>query len=405
MSVKLVWCHAARAARYGLVAVAAALLSGCFSAGGGGEDSPPAAASEEPIGTSAVLTNGGEAVAVVGSTYTTSVRVVAVDKRNSVVGYAASNATTGGAAPSITSAGVLSWAPNEADFQNTRSLSITARLATGSAQVVALPVRVLKERSIFSAALPANAGTLADPQGRYLLNVAPAVTGQAMSGTLELVEQFDAAGLFTFYVKAPASAEVTVLDAPSGDSAVNPATVSNAPADRKTTLATTTQACTSTTGAKEAAAPLCADIGAKLHKLLAGNLGLSATDAVSPLRGFGTSIFSTRSASFEFDYSIDGFTYKVRSQSNTRVFQVDGNCWTAAQCTTIAADVGSSQHLAPVILIHGFNLEREVGGGSSTWGSLAASLTAQGRPVFEFRWNTYMRFEEAAGALALLANP
>ena len=88
----------------------------------------------------------------------------------------------------------------------------------------------------------------------------------------------------------------------------------------------------------------------------------------------------------------------------SKAFQFDGNCLSTPECNNYTK--------APIILIHGFTAGDSVGGGQgqdSTWGSFGAELTKPrkdepnprgGHPVFELRWKTHMRFEEAAAKLA-----
>ncbi len=75
-----------------------------------------------------------------------------------------------------------------------------------------------------------------------------------------------------------------------------------------------------------------------------------------------------------------------------------GACNSAATCT---------QHTTakpPVLLIHGFNMGCELGGGEGTYGQTDQFVKNNlGVAVFEFKWNTCMRFSEAATLLGSAA--
>ena len=120
-------------------------------------------------------------------------------------------------------------------------------------------------------------------------------------------------------------------------------------------------------------------------------------------------VYTTRDASYQYVRRVDGAPGLdgVRElwspERRDNIFQIDANCQSAASCAAIRSTDGSAVQRSPVILVHGFNPIHGVGGGTGTWGALARTLTERGHPVFELRWMTYMRFEEAAGVLSMLS--
>lgn len=324
------------------------------------------------------------------------------DKRNAITGYAASSATAGGAAPLIDPSGALTWLPNDADFAGTTSLRLVVNLATGAPVEISLPVQVVNERLVHQEALPASSGSIADPQGRYLIKVEPEVPGTTMTGMLSIYERFNASGRYIYAIRTPTNpgVKVTVIYAPnlhsvpaSGATFANGAAIAksgrSAAGGRKRALASA------------GAAQWETDIGAALHPSLSGHFGqLASVGQVN--------VYTTRTVPFHYSWTNAlGFTWSFSAEPDQPNYQIDGNCKTATACDAIKDPAGVNR--SPIILIHGFNLihwfnsSKPFGGGEGTWGTLAETLRKRGHPVFELRWNTSMRFEEAAGVLAQLA--
>lgn len=326
-----------------------------------------------------------------GRVYTGMVQVAADDSRNSVVALAVSNATPGGAAPAIRADGLLTWTPNESDFSGTTSLTLTVSLATGQP----LAVNVRKERTVLDAPLPAAGGTLADADGRYLLSVTPVVSTQAMSGNLRLLELYAQDGSYetTIAVDTTSNASVVVLDAPVAP--LNSRQVTAAGASRAHALRAGAAMVAMPAGVADAAPGMLADVGA-----LIGGEGLSGTNG-GVLAAGQVNVWTTRSGVVQYSEP-SWWPWVTHLSQRAQVFQIDANCSGSGSCRALRAFDNTQLRRAPVILVHGFNVAQSVGGGSGTWGSLHAELTRRGHPVFELRWNTYMRFEEAAGVLARL---
>jgi alpha-tubulin suppressor-like RCC1 family protein len=117
------------------------------------------------------------------------------------------------------------------------------------------------------------------------------------------------------------------------------------------------------------------------------------------LAGFPGSIATSRSELVTF-YDAVSLVPGYRESKVEQVFQVDATCGSFRSCLT------TSESGNPIILIHGFT-PFGLGGGAGTWNDLAQRLYGAAgsrrearHDVFEFRWHTSMRFEEAAGALS-----
>ncbi len=369
----------------------------------------------DPIKEGAQLAGGLSGSALVGQPYSAQVNAYANDKRNSITGMALANATVGGAPASIDPSGVLLWTPNDADFANTKSLLLTVNLSVGDPVQFDVAVRVTKERLIHSAAIPPVTGTITDPYGRYLIKVEPRVPNAPMTGILTINEIYESTGRFVYAIRVPVSsgAQVTVLESPNLFG-----TAETAPLLTASILARK-QASTARLAAATPAPTLKSDIGIYLDSSLSGE-GQQAIDRVkNPLLKdtlVGVNVFTTRTTNIDrttatFIAGSENSTPQI-AQDETKawiktdhVFQIDANCKTTDECSSIVSSDstdGLNVSRSPVILIHGFNVAEQVGGGEETWGALAQTLTSRGHPVFELRWNTYMRFEEAAGLLAKL---
>ncbi|MCC6250721.1 MAG: carboxypeptidase regulatory-like domain-containing protein [Rubrivivax sp.] len=355
------------------------------SGGGGGEDqaTAPATPNETPVGAGASLIAEPKGTPLVGQAYAGKVVVVANDRRNRVTAFEVVNPTVGGAPPGIDAAGMITWTPNELDFQQTTHLRVTVRLASGPDTTLQVATDVRKERIVAQLALPASSGTLADSRGRYLVKVEPAAAGP-MSGTLTIIETFAKDGSFRFSVRVPlnSNTRVQILDAPA------PQRVGARPQSTQSgTTARPRKPSETRRMASDAATDMHADVGESLFgPPLSGRHGLFANVGE-------VNVYTTRLTPFYYTRTVGG-SFSVESPEAADVFQIDASCPTASECRVPS--------LAPIILVHGFRPQQSVGGGSRTWGSLASKLKREGHAVFELRWITYMRFEEAAGVLAEL---
>lgn len=374
-------------------AVSLCLLTALVACGGEDRSTPETPApsappvADEPVGTSVAIASMPRGDMLAGRAFNSRIGLVLGDSRNRITGLSLSNPTAGGAVPSIDAVGQMNWTPTEVDFQSTRLLSLRVQLAVGGPQTLEVPVTVRKERVVLETTLPTQGGTVADRGGRYLLKVEPRIAGATLSGTLRLVESYTTNGSFRFRIEVPptAGADVTVLDSPSlltGADAGVAGPSAAAPAGTKSRLS-----------AKPAAPGMQQDVGEALGgPFLSGRLGLVANVGE-------VNVYTTRASLFLYRQG-DGQTH---SPEVARVFQIDAHCATAAACEALRAAEPTVVRRAPVILVHGFNPSQSVGGGDGTWDAMAPSLRERGHLVFELRWITYMRFEEAAGVLATLA--
>ena len=359
----------------------------------------------DPLIDGAQLAGGLSGSALVGQPYIAQVNAFANDKRNSITTFAIANATAGSSTPAIDNTGVLTWTANDADFVSTKTLSVTVTLSQGAPVQFDVPVRVTKERLVHTAELPAAAGTITDPRGRYLIKVEPKVATAPMSGTLTINEIYEASGRFVYAIRVPASAgaKVTVLDSPNlFGSAETPPPVFVQSLARKAASAV-----------RAAATAQTFDLSQNVGTNLAGDGSLAGTG--SEIRE-GANVYTTRLKPADIfgpylplvtanSTPIEQTMAWWPVSGNERVFQIDTNCTNTEDLNrtcVLTNDGGIPGGRSPVILIHGFEPFKSVGGGKGTWGALAETLTARGHPVYELRWNTYMRFEEAAGVLAKL---
>lgn len=372
----------------------------------------------EALQEGAQLAGAPQGQALLGQSYRAQLGVLANDQRNSVTGLQIDNPTAGGSAPTIDAQGLLNWTPNEADFGATRSLRLSVQLKLGAPTVLFVPVQVAKTRLVHEVNLQVvGPGTVADPQGRYLIQVDADTPGVPLQGRLSIHETYNADGSFVYALRVPvnAGARLTILDAPNQLPAATLAAPSNSAASgrlKKQSVGVRRQA------AAAAADGLMQNIGASMSPSTSlsgddGNVAIAHT-----LKADGTSkiskeveIVTTRSQPFTYKV-VDGDQMEIRSgRAGAPVFQIDGNCNSAVSCAAIQSSDAVPVKRGPVILIHGFtprNITESaptvtVGGGSGTWGSLAKVLSDRGHPVFELRWDSYMRFEEAAGVLARLS--
>lgn len=270
--------------------------------------------------------------------------------------------------PTIDASGAVAWIPNEADFASTLELTITATLREGAAVMLVSPVSVRKERLVHEELLPAAAGTIADPNGRYLVQVEPETAGASMTGTLSISEVFSANGSFVFVIRVPVTsgARVTVLDAPE-----------------MLKVAASASATGSRGGVRVASgrerplgvgAGLREDVGRDIDADLLGIGGVANSGEVN--------VYTTRLARFEYALTVEG-KKEYWSREARGVFQIDAHCVSASTCADLTSKDAVKR--GPVILIHGFNVLQSVGGGSGTWGSLATTLRERGHLVFELR--------------------
>lgn len=327
---------------------------------------------------------------VQGEPFSGNLRLAPNDPRNQIVGLAVSNATPGGVAPQIDLSGTVNWTPGEADFDTT-GLTITAALADSSQSVIAVPVRVTRTRTVATVTL-SGAGLYSDPLGLYLVDLSPGASGGTVSGTLQIQQRYDRNGRFSSrYITTDPTLVVKALREPA-----QPMTSSAAALSRSTRLQVrSTQI--RLNNATQLPAPV---IG--LPQLTVQDTGNEPLPYSMYLTG-------------QMVYQAGGSSELPTTRSDVRrqglvlprpadVGRIQSNCvrpsefWNLQEPSrTNCSDLPGT----PVILLHGY-VPESYGGGTGTWGGLATELKKRGHPVFELRWDTGMRFEEAAGLLVQL---
>ena len=382
------------------IAIVSMLLAACHKSpptSGKALVSADAPIAAEPIAAGATLARTLNGAQLVNRRFSGTVSVVPNDSRNAVTALSLQNATPGGATPTVQADGVVAWMPNEADFASTTTLNLTATLRLGSVVSLSVPVNVRKERTILDAPLPIAAGTLADAAGRYLIALAPVEATQPMTGNLRLLEWYARDGSYSTAIVLPTTSNATVeiLDAPVPP--INSGTSLAAGSGRATALQSGASRLALPLGAASAAGPMRADVGWFL-----GGDSLSGSNG-NVLNQGPVKVLTTRSGVIRYPDSSDPTISYLSIKE--RAFQIDANCTTRTECQAIRDTTNTALRRAPIILVHGFNVDKlstSYGGGTGTWGTLQQALTARGHPVFELRWNTYTRFEEIAGVLATL---
>lgn len=364
------------------------VLVACGGGGGGGNTTTPPAQSALivlPMGTDVVFTPV-QLNALVGLPGTYKVRIMAADERNAIISYSVTNPTPGGAVPTVDASGIVSFTPNDADI-NTFELKVTIVLREGGAKTVNVPVEVRKEYLLATITLQAAQTNYSDPRGGYLIEVGTH-DGSPISGEMRLVEIRAANGSVRPYVElSNPQVWVRFLETP----------INQVPSPAS---GITTQ------GFNDVDVPEPPQVGlirienaAAIHNL--GVIGMGSILGDDFNQSGGSNLVTTR---YDLSYPVKNAStlnrLQYRQASQKQVIQIDATC--ATNIATIA-DCLVGNDKAPVILIHGFNPEYfGLGGGEGTWGTFASRLKQDNRHVFEFRWATHMRFEEAAGQFAKL---
>lgn len=355
-----------------LAAGVLAAVSACGGGEGASSLETPGTTVERAIQLGVFVGNPWLGKAVVGKELQTTLGVVAVDKRNEITALAVQNPTVGGAVPVIDLTGHLRWTPNQADYDGTTVLKLKATPKLGEPMQFDLPVEVNKEVIAFETQLDPNDATYSDPEGKYLFSVTRRDPAIAIQGKVIITELYTKNRMSRWKLNTEGTNETTIikmLDAPS-----------IVPADSTSTL--TTQA------------------DYPLHQI---NYGI---EEFKPFGNWGsyideyTNVFTTRAAEKVYSYN-DG--NDETSSTGHPVLNFFTSCNSGKETCAELAKTKS-----PIVLIHGFSGGDNVlsqgismkGGGVDTWGGFPQRLISRGHPVFEMQWHTYMRFEEAAGALA-----
>lgn len=376
-----------------LLSLSPVLISACGggSSGGTGDSNPTVEVS------SAVMLNQGlDGFLETGLPVSSQLSVTPVDSRNSIVEYSIVNPTVGGSAVSVDSDGHVRWTPAVADF-NTTELVLKVTLRQGAAQTLRLPVMVRMAAPMFEATLVPEQSVYSDADGVVSLR-AETIDGSPLSGKLTVVRFSNHEGALSYRATAEnPMVRAVFLAFPTAQAMAGGLQTQAAPASSPGLMA-------------EQTAELGMQPFAQFLRTADSSCSAPTTDPFSYLqittRG-NNDVASNRAFLTQCKRSIfnavTSYTLATQTAELQRAIQVDATC--------NGKSVKCSKEGNPIILIHGFNPWKEVGGGGSdgTWGNFSSRLIGPGEAsaehdVFEFRWMTYMRFEEAAGQLALLAN-
>lgn len=354
-------------------------LLGACGGGAGGDTAgtePPTTtetpAADEPIVAGANLVTYLPPTLIAGQKVSLKLAALPADDRNKVTGFVVTNTTTGGSAPLVSSDGVLEWTPNLAD-KATPYLSVkilTEKTGDAAAQ---LPARVMSPETVFEAPLQPGVEYYSDPEGQYVLKV---TGGEGpLQGTLKL-EKFQANdGSFFYMPKLTGSTAVAEL-------IESPRVLTN--------TAITPQSMMMRSGAR-----LAPQRGLNVLSGVGGNeFDRYGVEAVGSLLLDVRDNYSAYLATLRNDINPD--TRGTAVGRDFRLIQIDSSC----NISSSSLDHKCDGQYAPIIFIHGY--APEVGGGSSTWADSAQMALNAGHDVFEFRWSTLMRFEEAAAQLTHL---
>lgn len=349
-----------------LAAAIAVAVAGC-----GGGSSPGSDSSGEneqltdstPIRTEVVVASDFQGTAMLGEPYEGEMSVVAVDARNTITSLKVENQTAGGAQPSINAAGNLVWTPNAADFA-TRSLTVKVVSAHGGETTLTMPARVGRKEIIHRIPIDDGEGVYTDPDGDFRIRVTKVDAAQPVSGTIivqRIIINIGGAG-FEYSLEGVGNASLDVVDEPIEfqSSGENLTTQSDSEeiafwSDTKLTWGV-------------------------LNLEISRNPGSFIDPWVEK------NLWTTR------------LSMKKSSGAKAKKFDWWWIGGTAGSCNSTWTCRAEKYTKPPVVLIHGFT-PGSLGGGEGTWGELPRSLVESGHPVFEVRWRTYMRFEEAAWIL------
>lgn len=331
--------------------------------------------------------------ATVGEQFDGAITARPLDERNEILGYTITNLTIGGATPSIKSSGSVTWLPNSNDLRGDGQLRINIRLKTGLETTHTVAFSVIEKKLVYGTSVGINDGTYSDPDGRFIVRVTRKNSTQPITSSgLNIWEFSDKNGPSYSRIEllgGATSANIEVFKKPIYASPKPSSSVNQKNTNGVSQQATTNAACSTAENVSHPLFPAsCFD--QNLESQQGSVLGKSWSVATR------TNLWTSR-PKFTYTYNIAGDAVPDESQPST-VFET-------LISHSSADSVSRATTKSPVILVHGFSGWDGAtggigGGGKGTWGSLAKTLIAAGHPVFEFRWITSMRFEEAAGGLA-----
>lgn len=363
------------------------LLPACGGGSGGGSDGIVATDDSsnqtfvEPVKSGVVLSNGLNGRAVVGETYVGKLSVNQIDSRNQITSYAVSNPTTGGAVPTVSGDGTVTWVPNAIDV-NTPALKVVVTQAQGETptSTATASVSVYAKTLELSADIVPNQAFYSDSEGVYSVQIGSR-SGAMPTGKILVYSYRSAAGGVSYSIKSTVADVFGILrDYPRATRSTGglqtQSSTSKAPANIRSGMTTIVDELTAHD--VEAQGSVLYDND---HKV---NTYTLRSDSISSLFVNGPD-----AADAHIEYATSG----------QQIIQIDASCIINFATNTC------SKAKAPVILIHGFTPEiMGIGGGVDTWGTLPKHLQDAEHDVFEFRWLTHLRFEEAAGQLTHLIN-
>ncbi|MDD2776504.1 MAG: hypothetical protein PHU06_11155 [Gallionella sp.] len=375
------------------IAIASLALLGLTACGGAGGGGGAANTQAGVVQQGVIIPSGMAGIVIVGQPMTGFAEAISADKANTVSSLTISNNTAGGATPSIDAAGNISYTPNEQDFAAGKgALHIMATLSNGATLVRDFFVDVRKTRDIINVALDATERNYTDAQGNYIIKVVKKTPTSQIAGTLHLFEIYRSTGEFSWRMETTGSTFTTsVLEAP------------------------TTVYVPLNTGAN-----MPAQVGGRQ----VGTIGFTQDTLEHPIRpidagllqppntmgsvvfipGVGGAVYSSQQAKTYTYKDISGKDATI-GELSMEVFNFGSNCSTLTTKNLGVKCRNQVKPKPPIILIHGFSGTDNSyhssidGGGVDTWGQTAKLLTAQGYPVFEMHWLTYMPFEDAADTL------
>lgn len=344
---------------------------------------------QNPVQAGVLGTSSFQGVAWVGEPHEAEIPVSTADSRNTIRSIRIVNNTPGGAAPSVGPNGNMLWTPNPADFA-TRSLTVTVTPTVGDTETLEVPVAVGRKTQLHR--IPVNSpGDYSDPEGDFILRVRYAGATVPANITIQQANLNSGASGFKYEIE-PANSGTTV-------SVIQEPPITPEPLNSQ-----------STSGANAANVDRKArqNVGIRELVLLYDKVTFYGTQFPGITGNLGS--FNTWTS--RQSHTIPWNSNDSPGFLSDPIARIVGSC-KAAECRS------QSTLMPPVIIIHGFRagdnflngtgfVETDLQGGGegaeSTWGNLPNMLKANGHAVYDVKWQTYMRFEEAAGILSRATN-
>lgn len=324
----------------------------------------------------------------IGETLKNKITVLAPDKSNPVTSLTIVNTNSAGAVPTITSDGEITWTPNDADL-NTKTLQVKATTKTGQSVTTDIPVTVMKKGLVFESVIDPAKKIYSDAEGVFAVEVA-VKEGVTNPGSFHVYSYTNANGHIDYMIEVdqPNNVAAMLKEQPLSPIATNEIngaiTTQNAPTRSDAPKAANTGLRNLPSGKSEWSEYGVEAIGSEIVPRIGSDT----------FQNFQWNFYTLRN---NIPSNSDLFSFK-----DYRLIQIDSSC--------VLSENNCHSEKAPVIFIHGFLPDNgnpfgaELGGGNGTWKDAAKIAINSGHDVFEFRWVTHMRFEEAAGQLTNLIN-